>query len=566
MQKVIIIGGGVAGMSAAHELIERGFQVEVYERHKKYAGGKARSVDVHFPELPESPPFPGEHGFRFFPGFYKHVIDTMKRIPFHSADGSVKRVVDNLVPTKRMRMAQEGKKSIINIVSFPRSLSDIKTMMGALHSDTGLTKEEKDFFAAKIWQLMSSCMDRRAAEYEKISWWDYLEADRFSDNYRALFVQGLTRTLVAANAQKASTKTGGDIFLQLIFNMANPKIDTDRVLNAPTNDAWLNPWMDYLLKKGVKYFHHCEALGIEVSDGHISGVQLRDHSKQQDIIAKGDYYVLATPVERAAPLIDQEILALDPGLQGIIDLSPSVAWMNGAQFYLTEKADIVQGHCIYSDSKWALTSISQLQFWKNYDITRLGHGNIHSVLSVDISDWETPGHNGKPAKECTHEEIKDEIWTQLALSLNVNDQKVLPDKAPDLWYIDGDIKEVQENERIREENEEPLLVNTVDSWKMRPDAVTQIPNFFLASDYVRTYTDLATMEGANEAARRAVNGILDRSGSTATRCELWDLHEPNVLKPFRNHDEQRFKAGLPYEVWKPWWLKLLEAILKFFKK
>jgi uncharacterized protein with NAD-binding domain and iron-sulfur cluster len=36
-----------------------------------------------------------------------------------------------------------------------------------------------------------------------------------------------------------------------------------------------------------------------------------------------------------------------------------------------------------------------------------------------------------------------------------------------------------------------------------------IPNLFLASDYVRTHTDLATMEGANEAARRAVNGLLD---------------------------------------------------------
>ena len=40
-------------------------------------------------------------------------------------------------------------------------------------------------------------------------------------------------------------------------------------------------------------------------------------------------------------------------------------------------------------------------------------------------------------------------------------------------------------------------------------------NLFLASDYVRTYTDLATMEAANEAARRAVNGILDAAG---VRC------------------------------------------------
>ena len=68
-------------------------------------------------------------------------------------------------------------------------------------------------------------------------------------------------------------------------------------------------------------------------------------------------------------------------------------------------------------------------------------------------------------------------------------------------------------------NLEPLLVNTKDSWKDRPCAVTRIPNFFLAADFVRTYTDLATMEAANEAARRAVNGILEASGSDASRVQ-----------------------------------------------
>ena len=43
--RIIILGGGVAGMSAAHELIERGFEVVVLERGE-IAGGKARSVPV----------------------------------------------------------------------------------------------------------------------------------------------------------------------------------------------------------------------------------------------------------------------------------------------------------------------------------------------------------------------------------------------------------------------------------------------------------------------------------------------------------------------------------------
>lgn len=36
---VIILGGGVAGMSAAHELIERGFRVTVFENQKLWPGG-----------------------------------------------------------------------------------------------------------------------------------------------------------------------------------------------------------------------------------------------------------------------------------------------------------------------------------------------------------------------------------------------------------------------------------------------------------------------------------------------------------------------------------------------
>jgi hypothetical protein len=77
--------------------------------------------------------------------------------------------------------------------------------------------------------------------------------------------------------------------------------------------------------------------------------------------------------------------------------------------------------------------------------------------------------------------------------------------------------------------------------------VTAIPNLFLASDYVQTFTDLATMEGANEAARRAVNGILEHSGSDAPPCRLWDLHEPELLEPWRANDRVRYRQGLPWD-------------------
>ncbi|NCU02425.1 MAG: NAD(P)-binding protein [Chitinophagaceae bacterium] len=569
MPKVIILGGGVAGMSAAHELIERGFEVEVYERHKQYPGGKARSVNV--PTVGPGPeePLPGEHGFRFFPGFYKHIIDTMKRIPYTDKEGNRLTVFDNLTPTERVRLAREGKESITTLVNFPHSLDDLHVLIASMHANTGLTEEEKKFFATKVWQLMTSCYDRRANDYERISWWDYLEADRFSDDYRALLVQGLTRTLVAANARKASTKTGGDIFLQLIFNMTNPGVHTDRVLNGPTNEVWLHPWYIYLSQKGVKYFKDHEVTALHMDNGKLTGATVLNRAANESHVVTGDYYLLAVPVERAAPLFTKEMLDIDPTLQGVEALAPSVAWMNGVQYFLTEEVNVVKGHCIYSDSTWAVTSISQLQFWKDYDIRTKADGKIRTVFSVDVSDWDTSGSleftNGKPAKDCTHEEIKDEVWHQITLSLNVDGKQVVPEQTPVLWHIDGDIKAVPGTGQ-REKDEEPLLVNTINSWGLRPDSHTLIPNFFLASDYVRTYTDLATMEGANEAARRAVNSILSVSGSKEKLCEIWNLHEPVILAPFRRHDQKRYDKGLPWKSYETWWLKLILFIARLTKK
>lgn len=103
---------------------------------------------------------------------------------------------------------------------------------------------------------MTSCKERRLAEYEKIGWWDYIEADSKSDTYKTLLAEGLTRTLVAAQPKYASTRTGGDILLQLMFDMISPGASTDRVLNAPTNDAWIDPWLKYLNKEYSSTFEY----------------------------------------------------------------------------------------------------------------------------------------------------------------------------------------------------------------------------------------------------------------------------------------------------------------------
>jgi uncharacterized protein with NAD-binding domain and iron-sulfur cluster len=544
-QKVVVLGGGVAGLSAAHELVERGFDVEVYEA-LPIPGGKARSISVPGSGMlgPDGmrKDLPGEHGFRFFPRFYSHVTDTMKRIPF----GPDRTVFDNLVDTTRVQLARFDRPPIDLICRSPRGLDDARVLLGDLdliyQGELDVSHDEIAFFASRIWQILTSCRERRMDEYEKLGWWEFIGAAERSPGYQALLGHGITRSLVAAKADLASTKTIGDIFVQLLFDIAEPGPSSDRVLNGPTNDVWISPWLEYLRARGVRYHLDAPVTAITCAQGRIQDVTVCSGGASRKVAS--DYYVCALPVEDLVPLLTPSLVAADPSLANLRRLEQATAWMVGIQIFLTEDVDLAHGHTIYVDSPWALTSISQAQFWSGFDLSQYGNGRVKGIISVDISEWEQKGLNGKTAKECNLQELIREVWGQLKRSLNRGGAEVLKDEYFYHWFLDSD---VQLREGAADTNEEPLLVNLVNTWALRPEAVTRIPNLFLAADYVRTYTDLATMEAANEAARRAVNGILKASGATAARCDVWKLHEPEILAPWRALDLVRYRQGLPWD-------------------
>jgi uncharacterized protein with NAD-binding domain and iron-sulfur cluster len=143
---------------------------------------------------------------------------------------------------------------------------------------------------------------------------------------------------------------------------------------------------------------------------------------------------------------------------------------------------------------------------------------------------------------CSKEEVRQEVWAQLQHGLEDAGLDVLQDENVVGWFLDPSIVYPNPTQAA---NLEPLLINTAGSWEDRPEATTEIENLFLASDYVRTHTDLATMEGANEAARRAVNGILEATGSSEPKCEIWRLREPSLFAPARALDRLRFALGRP---------------------
>jgi uncharacterized protein with NAD-binding domain and iron-sulfur cluster len=316
--------------------------------------------------------------------------------------------------------------------------------------------------------------------------------------------------------------------------------EPDRLLDAPTNEAWIDPWVALLRRKGVRFHVGQTVSALELRKGRIASARVVD-AKHRHRNIEADWFVVAMPAERARRLWSAAVLRRDPRLELMNDLY--VDWMNGIQYYLRREVPIAHGHVAYMDAPWALTSISQAQFWKERKFSRdYGDGRAVDCLSVDISDWDTPGSQGKSARRSSPDEVAAEVWRQLKAHVN-DEEETLRDDDVLSYHLDPAIKWSPKAQR--NSDDEPLLVNTVGSWPKRPTAKTRIPNMFLAGDYVQTNIDLATMEGANESGRAAVNALLEASGSKAQAVPMYSLYRPPEYEAAKKADLERWKAGQP---------------------
>ena len=540
-RKVAVLGGGMAGLTAAHELAERGFNVTVYE--PSAWGGKARSIPVAGTARGDRRDLPGEHGFRFFPGFYHHVPDTMRRIPF--GRGSVGDHLTHATNGKFLRAGERADGFVFGIGPDPIQLLTVDGLRRYLLDNlSGRTvpPHELVYFVERLLVFLTSSDERRLRQWEKVSWWNFVGAGSRSREYQRVLAAGLTRSLVAAKETLASTRTIGNMGEAFVMNILGRGNDgaLDRVLDLPTNEAWINPWLRHLRHLGVRFVHGQRLERYDVRGGRIRAAWLTDGAGRRTRV-EADWFVSAMPVERARRTLTNDVLRLDPSLRRLDELFTD--WMVGIQYFLKQPVDVVHGHITFLDAPWALTALTQGQFWEDRRIARdYGDGRVRDILSVDVSNWNAPGILfGKPAKRCNPREIAREVWAQIQRHHTA--AKALPDGIVDSWFLDPGVR--WHPRMGRNTNATPLLVNTVDSWKNRPTAVTKIPNLLMTGDFVRTDIDLATMEGANESARTAVNAILDERGSGADRAATYRLYDPPEFKALKLVDAQLYRAGLP---------------------
>lgn len=453
-RSVVVVGGGVAGLSAAATLADRGVAVTVVEREEQL-GGRVRSWPTTLANGDKVPMSRGFHAF--FRQYYQ--LRTLLRRADPTLSG-LRPVADYPLTLRggpRDSFARIPKTPPLNLIgfvasspSFPlRDLAkvNIDEAMGLLDVEFPQTFED---------------MDGRSAS-------DVLDDLRFPDTARHLALEVFARSFFADPREFS----GGELVAMfhtyfvgssegLLFDVAADDFGT----------ALWDPLARHLEREGVQFRLGTSATSLEVRD---DGVTV--HTDGESIVA--DAVVLATelrPLQRlteASPTLGDE--AWRAGIAALRSAPPFVVWRR----WLDTPADSGSPDFLGTSNYGPLDNVSMIHQFED-SARRWAARRDGSV--VELHAYAVDENPDEAALRSELAAMQDLIHPELANAVTLGEE----------WVVENDCH----------------LVDT-SPWRNRPSVETPSSTVVLAGDGIRCDYPVALMERAATTGVQAANALLE---------------------------------------------------------
>ncbi len=525
---VAVFGSGISGLSAAHELAEKGYEVSVYEKLPE-PGGVARS----YRQTPSSAP--SEYSWRGYGPFYHNTFNLMKRIPTDNG----RTVYDNLSrPINFAFTKNKGKFigelqwsdriALAIIIARVAAAGDERT---AYYASVNATDYMKPRMSQRGWKQFESTFGP----------WTGLSPKRASLYHVIFFI--IIHFL--PNSQ---------LFLKHRDRDGEWKVDTLdwSVFNKPTSEAWFDPWVKHLENMGVKFYFNQGLHSIQTNNNKVYSTIVNTDDHQYPV--KADHYVMAISPFGMRDVLEESIssnnshslIKMANQFENLTQDGPhiQVSFQIGfdKQFSWPGERQPV----IISDSEFNITMYRQDELWDS-DIY-LGP-DIKSLWSGTACVSYIPGSLfGKPVVKLTKVQFKEEILHQLSKDVGFNDLlrekmgKSFSQLLPNMIHFDVWKNWQFTNDRVGTNDSitiiEPKYVDSTNTRPHQPHTATPISNLWMAGGHTRTSTDIWSMEAAAESGRRAADMI---TGGNSVIIQDKGI----VLKSLGTVDDVLYSMGMP---------------------
>lgn len=452
--KIAIFGAGVAGLSAAIELVDRGHSVELYEKRKVLGGKVSVWKDSDGDSI--------ESGLHIVFGGYAQLQQYLKKVG----------AADNYIWKEHSLIYAEpdGKQSFFKKANLPSPWAEV---VGGMQADF-LTMWDKISLIRGLYPALAGNEEYfRSQDHMTYSEWHRLRGASEHSLEKLWRAIALAMNFIEPNVISARP-------MITIFKYFGTDYAATRFAFFRKNpgDSMIEPMRQYIQSRGGRIFVDAKLNRFELnSDETVKRAVLQDGQK-----IEADAYISALPVHNIKNIVPGE-------------------WLNHAYFRnLHEFVGSPVANCqLWFDRK--ITATDNLMF--SQGTTFATFADVSLTCPEDFQKGMGSAQGGSvmslvlaPAHQLM--DLPNEVITRLVMK-DIHDRFPL---SRDARLLKSTIVKIPQS----------VYKAVPDVDKFRPDQTSPVKNFFLAGDY--TYQRyLASMEGAALSGRQVAEKVHTRLGA-----------------------------------------------------